>query len=199
MTQVEAFALTRNANTFREGVGAFRNARDWAQEQRDMFISAANERAKSTNPEPTRTEQMTYSDWLATLDEAQSSESGHAYTAPLTSLQSFDSSTYYGPSNTYPVQESESSNGAHTESTTFDSSTYYGPSNTYPVQESESSNGTRTESTTFDSSTYCGPSSTYYAQESETSADELALDAYATSKRHRQSTRTVSKRRYRKK
>jgi hypothetical protein len=75
MTQVRAFALTGNINTFREGATAFRNAKDWAQEQRDAFITAANERARSTNAEPTRTERMTYPDWLATLAEAQADSS----------------------------------------------------------------------------------------------------------------------------
>ncbi|TAQ83868.1 hypothetical protein B7494_g7808 [Chlorociboria aeruginascens] len=39
--------------------------------QRDTFTIAANERARSTNPELTRTERMAYPDWLATLDKAQ--------------------------------------------------------------------------------------------------------------------------------
>jgi hypothetical protein len=42
MTQVSGRALTGNINNFREGVTAFQNARDWAREQRDAFISAAN-------------------------------------------------------------------------------------------------------------------------------------------------------------
>lgn len=44
--------MTGNINTFRQGATAFRNARDWAQEQRDTFISAANERARSANVAP---------------------------------------------------------------------------------------------------------------------------------------------------
>jgi hypothetical protein len=145
MTQVEGWDLTRNINTFREAATAFRNARDWAQEQRYTLITAANERARSTNPAPTRTERMTYPDWLATLDEAQEppasnqdSAAGHAYTTP----SNFDSSIYNSPSNTYPVQ--------HTDSSAFDSSTYNGPSNTYPLQH--------TDSSTFDSSAYNDPS-----------------------------------------
>jgi hypothetical protein len=185
MTQVEGWDLTRNINTFREAATAFRNARDWAQEQRHALITAANERATSTNPAPTRTERMTYPDWLATLDEAQEppasnqdSAAGHAYTASST----FDSSIYNSPSSTYPVQ--------HTDSSTFDSSTYNGPSNTYPLQH--------TDSSTFDSSAYNGPSNTYSIQESETSADELALAPYEppaipSKRRHKGSERTTSK------
>ncbi len=48
MTQVSGWALTGNIKSFREGVTAFRNARDWAQEQRDAFISAANKRVLLT-------------------------------------------------------------------------------------------------------------------------------------------------------
>ena len=46
MTQVESWSLTGNPDKFRDGVAAFRHARDWAQEQRDAFIKAA----KSHNP-----------------------------------------------------------------------------------------------------------------------------------------------------
>ena len=43
MNQCEAFAMTRNVETFRQGATAYRNARDWAKEKRDEFIDAANE------------------------------------------------------------------------------------------------------------------------------------------------------------
>ena len=44
ITQLNTFAITGNAERFREGVGTFRNARDWAKEQRDGLIAAANSR-----------------------------------------------------------------------------------------------------------------------------------------------------------
>lgn len=45
MTQLGAFSTTdTNPETFRRGAGAFRNARDWAKEQRDRLIAAANSR-----------------------------------------------------------------------------------------------------------------------------------------------------------
>ena len=69
MNQANAWALTGNIDSFRQGVTAFRNARDWAQEQRDTFITAANQRARSRTTEPSRTNQSTYSDWLATLNK----------------------------------------------------------------------------------------------------------------------------------
>ncbi|RFU25568.1 hypothetical protein B7463_g10762, partial [Scytalidium lignicola] len=39
-----------------EGATAFRNARDWTQEQRDAFIAKANEKARSMNAIPSRSE-----------------------------------------------------------------------------------------------------------------------------------------------
>ncbi|KAI9670729.1 MAG: hypothetical protein M1817_003839 [Caeruleum heppii] len=47
MSQLRAFALTDTAATFREGLSAFRNARDWAKDQRDHLIAAANDRITS--------------------------------------------------------------------------------------------------------------------------------------------------------
>ena len=44
-TQINGFHMTGNRNTFLEGATWFRNARDWAKEQRDEFIARANERA----------------------------------------------------------------------------------------------------------------------------------------------------------
>jgi hypothetical protein len=44
MTQIDSYALTGNANTFRQGVTAFRNARDLAAQHRHAFIQAANSR-----------------------------------------------------------------------------------------------------------------------------------------------------------
>lgn len=53
MNQLDTFAMTGNANSFRQGLTAFRNARDWAKEQRDKAISQVNERvnAKSQSQE----------------------------------------------------------------------------------------------------------------------------------------------------
>ena len=45
MTQLNSWSLTGNLETFRQGASAFRNARDWAKEQRDGFIAVANSRA----------------------------------------------------------------------------------------------------------------------------------------------------------
>lgn len=45
MTQLGGWALTGSYEQFRQGVSAFRNARDWARTQRDGLITAANGRA----------------------------------------------------------------------------------------------------------------------------------------------------------
>jgi hypothetical protein len=46
LTQIKAVALTDDADAFRKGATAYRNARDWAKRQRDQAILQANERAK---------------------------------------------------------------------------------------------------------------------------------------------------------
>jgi hypothetical protein len=53
MTQLDSYALTGNINNFRQGAGAYRNRRDWAQAQRDRFITSANEVAWSKSGETT--------------------------------------------------------------------------------------------------------------------------------------------------
>ncbi|RFU24503.1 hypothetical protein B7463_g11836, partial [Scytalidium lignicola] len=52
MTQVKAWALTSDPDTFRQGAMAFRNARDWARGHRDKFIAAANEKSRSISAKP---------------------------------------------------------------------------------------------------------------------------------------------------
>ena len=47
MSQLGAVAMVHTADTFRQAAGAFRNARDWAKEQRDNVISLANQKANS--------------------------------------------------------------------------------------------------------------------------------------------------------
>ncbi|RDL40264.1 uncharacterized protein BP5553_00243 [Venustampulla echinocandica] len=51
MTQVDSWGLTGSPDSFRRGVTALCNARDWAQEQRDRLILDANERVRSMNAE----------------------------------------------------------------------------------------------------------------------------------------------------
>ncbi|KAH8821755.1 hypothetical protein F5884DRAFT_101721 [Xylogone sp. PMI_703] len=46
MTLINGWSMIGNLHSFQQGVTAFRNARDWAREQRDAFISTANEKAR---------------------------------------------------------------------------------------------------------------------------------------------------------
>ena len=43
-TQIKAYALTSDYDTFRQGAAAYRNGRDWAKRQRDEAIQRGNER-----------------------------------------------------------------------------------------------------------------------------------------------------------
>ncbi|KAI9765644.1 MAG: hypothetical protein M1840_007201 [Geoglossum simile] len=49
--QLGAWALTGSSRQFREGAGTFRNARDWAKEQRDKLIVDANSRVVDISAE----------------------------------------------------------------------------------------------------------------------------------------------------
>ncbi|KAI9803830.1 MAG: hypothetical protein M1825_001710 [Sarcosagium campestre] len=52
MTQLNTWGMTGNAKTFREGAAAYRNARDWAKEERDRLIQQANERLGAQPVDP---------------------------------------------------------------------------------------------------------------------------------------------------
>ncbi|KAH7021752.1 hypothetical protein B0J12DRAFT_705367 [Macrophomina phaseolina] len=51
MSQINTWGMTGNADTFRQGARAYRNARDWAKEQRDEAIRQANERVNPVEAE----------------------------------------------------------------------------------------------------------------------------------------------------
>ncbi|KAL9077897.1 MAG: hypothetical protein Q9157_003196 [Trypethelium eluteriae] len=53
MHQVGAYAMTHNADMFRQGATMFRNARDWTEEQRKRLISQANARVSAAASRPT--------------------------------------------------------------------------------------------------------------------------------------------------
>ena len=114
MTQVKGWALTSDPDTFRQGATAFRNARDWAQEQRDGFISAANERARPMNTEPSF-EASDYDGFPDTTDVQRIEEPAHEgaeYIEIHTNWPTSESSDCNGPSettDTYPAEESETS------------------------------------------------------------------------------------------
>jgi hypothetical protein len=47
MNPLRGWLLTDSADSFRQGAGAYRNARDWAMEQRNRLIQDANDKAQS--------------------------------------------------------------------------------------------------------------------------------------------------------
>ncbi|KAM5429576.1 hypothetical protein McanMca71_006801 [Microsporum canis] len=49
-TQLNAWSMSGNADSFRQGATAYRNARDWAKEQRNRLLETANERHKQAMP-----------------------------------------------------------------------------------------------------------------------------------------------------
>jgi len=51
MHQLKGWSLTGDLEAFRQGAGAYRNARDWAEQQRDEAIMRANEKANSVEVE----------------------------------------------------------------------------------------------------------------------------------------------------
>ena len=51
MTQLDSYGLTGNINSFRKWVAAYRNAREWTQQQRDGFIANANGVARRQSTE----------------------------------------------------------------------------------------------------------------------------------------------------
>jgi hypothetical protein len=53
MTQINTWGMTGNAETFRQGARAYRNARDWAKKRRDDLIRQANEKAALAETETT--------------------------------------------------------------------------------------------------------------------------------------------------
>ncbi|KAM5437012.1 hypothetical protein MferCBS31731_005667 [Microsporum ferrugineum] len=66
MTQLNGWCMTGDLETFRKGATAYRNARDWAKEQRDKFINAANERHNQPQSENEATSELLSSEHEAT-------------------------------------------------------------------------------------------------------------------------------------
>jgi len=61
MTQLRGWLLTDTPETFRQGVSAFRNAIDWAEEQRDRLIATTNGRVMGMPRETSTLEPSTHS------------------------------------------------------------------------------------------------------------------------------------------
>ena len=83
MTQLRSFAMTDTAEAFRQGASAFRNARDWAKENRDELIVAANVRVKSMLSESSATEEISVLDTSADELALGTSEGPNSSHRPL--------------------------------------------------------------------------------------------------------------------
>ncbi|KAK2747770.1 hypothetical protein FQN57_001800 [Myotisia sp. PD_48] len=72
MTQIKGYSMTSDYETFVRGASAYRNLRDWAKEQRNEFIEAANERYLKPQSESQPTsEQGTISELTVTVDDVE--------------------------------------------------------------------------------------------------------------------------------
>lgn len=56
MTQLSGWDMTSSPQTFRQGAGALRNAREWAKEKREELIAAANGKVPDVGPAAEREE-----------------------------------------------------------------------------------------------------------------------------------------------
>ncbi|KZZ98714.1 hypothetical protein AAL_03232 [Moelleriella libera RCEF 2490] len=95
MTQVKTWALTGDADTFRQGVRAYRNGRDWAKRQRDDAINRANKRKAETEDGPSSvSESLGFSatSWASAV--AETTVTGkESRTNIVSSLSSYESET----------------------------------------------------------------------------------------------------------
>ncbi|EZF31123.1 hypothetical protein H109_05567 [Trichophyton interdigitale MR816] len=73
MSQLKGWSMTSDSETFRKGATAYRNARDWAKEQRDELINSANERHTQTPSEPLSSERGPASEPTVALEDSDTS------------------------------------------------------------------------------------------------------------------------------
>ena len=108
MSQIKGWSITSDSETFRQGAGAFRNARDWAKEQRDKAIHLANASAKAKANDKDDAALATQSGSGPTSSfnsETSEDESYIAQTTSQGSKTSLNADSY----TTTQLQESESS------------------------------------------------------------------------------------------
>lgn len=79
-TLLDSWCITKNPDSFRQGVAAFRNAREWAKEQRDELIEAANNvplhsAGEDTDVEPDEPMEDSFEEWEVSADEDTDPES----------------------------------------------------------------------------------------------------------------------------
>jgi len=147
MSQVGGWNTIGDPDTCRRGFTAFRNARDRAQEQRDAFVLAANERARSVNIEPPPFESFDHNDG--------SDPTGVQDVSHLMQAEDLVDDPRYYMSQQY-VQE-----GYDNEPPNF-ASDFNGFTDSVQVQgaANEGAGYIYTDPSTFESSDYSGPSET---------------------------------------
>ena len=74
MHQIRSFAMTDTPETFRQGATAFRNARDWTEEQRNTFITQANTRVSTTVPLTEESSSLSFASTVEAEDAYSDSE-----------------------------------------------------------------------------------------------------------------------------
>lgn len=108
MSQLKGWSMTSDSETFRKGATAYRNARDWAKEQRDEFIKSANERHMQAPSEPVSSEReptseptvvLEDSDTLATSDEAGLHDAEWSFAHPNDNVEDASRHTRAKPTN----------------------------------------------------------------------------------------------------
>ena len=97
MTQLRSFAMTDATDTFRQGAGALRNARDWAKEKREELIIAANGKALA----PGQSSLVSSTDSFISLS---SNEATHPESETSTDELALDVGTFASSSHRTPVR-----------------------------------------------------------------------------------------------
>ncbi|EER39904.1 conserved hypothetical protein [Histoplasma capsulatum H143] len=106
MTQLNGWCMTGNLDTFRQGASAYRNARDWAKEQRDGFIRAANE--KHSEAHSPISQHRTTSDLTPILDDSDGSTEPDEYQDAQWSFAAPVEEVLWGNPKTPEIRASES-------------------------------------------------------------------------------------------
>ena len=100
MTQLRSFAMTDGPDTFRQGAGALRNARDWAEEKRKELIIAANDRMPDDKvPDANHSDLVSSTQSFVSLssNEATHSESETSTDELALGVDTFTSSSHRTP------------------------------------------------------------------------------------------------------
>ena len=96
MIQIDSWSMIGNPDTFRQGAGALRNARDWAKEKRDEFIAAANSKVLDTEHSDLVSSTQTFSSLSNEPTQPESDSSADEL--------ALDVNTVAGPAHRTPVR-----------------------------------------------------------------------------------------------